>query len=187
MLEGYVTMDLFEAIKGRRSIRTFKATPVPEESLSEILKAASLAPSAGNFQAWEFIVVKDAALKLEICKAASNQTFVREAPINIVVCVNQNWYSKGYGKRGKELFSICDASAATENLLLAAHGLGLGSCWVGDFKDEVISELLGLPENVRPVAIVPIGYSDKTPQSRVKRPLEDQVHTEKYGIKQAFS
>lgn len=178
-------MDLFEAIKGRRSIRAFKSTPIPEALLDKILEAASSAPSAGNFQAWEFIVIKDASLKSELYRKATDHPFICDAPINIVVCVNQAWYSEGYGDRGKELYSICDAAAATENIHLAAHGLGLGSCWVGDFKDAVVSELLGLPPNVKPVAIVPIGYPDMTPSPRVKRPLGDSIHIEKYGVKKA--
>ncbi len=177
-------MDLFEAIKDRRSVRAFKSTPIPEESLVRILEAASWAPSTISWrgESWEFIVVKDPALRTELYRAASDQAFIREAPVCIVVCVDQIRYSEVYGSRGTELYAICDASAATENLLLAVHALGLGACWVGDFNDTVVSRLLGLPSSVKPIAILPVGYPDETPSPKPRRHLKDAVHIEKYGM-----
>ncbi|MGQ9513600.1 MAG: nitroreductase family protein [Thermoproteota archaeon] len=176
-------MDLFEAIKDRRSVRSFKQKPVPENLIKKILEAASLAPSAGNLQAWEFIIIKDSVTKMEISKAAFYQSFIAEAPVDVVVCANQKRSSERYGRRGRDLYSICDASAATQNLLLAAHALGLGSCWVGAFDETSVSKILGLPDGVKPIAIVPIGYAGETPSPRSRIPLREIVHMQRYGTK----
>ncbi|MBO3804309.1 MAG: nitroreductase family protein [Candidatus Brockarchaeota archaeon] len=168
-------------MRGRRSVRRFKPDPVPKRLLREVLEAASSAPSAGNLQSWEFVVVEDEATKEELSRAALGQSFVAEAPVSIVVCANQNRSSARYGRRGREFYSICDASAATQNLLLAAHGLGLGSCWVGAFEDELVSKVLGLPSGVKPVAIVPIGYPAEAPPPTPRLPLAEKVHARRYG------
>jgi nitroreductase len=173
-------MELFEAIKSRRSIRAFKSNPISDNLLERILEAASWAPSAGNLQSWEFIIVKDPGVKKELCRAALMQEFIYEAPVDIVVCANQVRSSRGYGARGRELYSICDSSAATQNLLLAIHGLGLGACWIGAFNDQVVSKVLNLPPGIRPIAIVPIGYPDGTPSSSMRLPLEKIVHRDKF-------
>lgn len=173
-------MELFEAIKGRRSIRTFKPDPIPDDVLNKILETACWAPSAGNMQSWEFVVVKDPAIKKELCGAALGQCFIYEAPVDVVVCANQNSSSSRYGDRGRELYSICDSSAATQNLLLAAHALGLGSCWIGAFHGEEVSRVLNLPSGIRPIAIVPIGYPNEKPHPPSRLPLERVAHRERY-------
>jgi nitroreductase len=173
-----MAVDLFDAIKGRRSVRRFKPTPIPKKLLDKVLEAASLAPSAGNLQSWEFVVVDDETARIELSRAALGQSFVAEAPVSIVVCANQNRSSTRYGRRGRELYSICDASAATENLLLAAYGLGLGSCWVGAFDEELVSKVLELPSGVKPIAIVPIGFPGEAPPPTPRDPL--RVHAQKY-------
>lgn len=176
-------MELFEAIKNRRSIRAFKSEPIPDDVLNRILEAACWAPSAGDLQPWEFIVVKDPTIKRELSGAALNQFFIYEAPAVVVVCANEDRSSWRYGARGRDFYVLCDCSAATQNLLLAAHGLGLGACWIGAFHDEEVSRVLGLPSGIRPVAIVPIGYPEEKPSPPSRLSLNRVVHREKYKEK----
>jgi nitroreductase len=176
-------MDVFEAIKGRRSIRSFKPTQIPDEFINKILEAACWAPSAGNLQSWEFILVKDEETKKELCNAALGQCFIQEAPLVIVVCANQNRSSSRYGDRGINLYSICDSSAAIQNILLSAYALGLGTCWVGAFYDEEVARILKLPDRIKPIAIIPIGYPNEKPKAPRRFPLNKVVHREKYEKK----
>src|SRR4030042_2359156 len=123
-------MELKEAIRNRQSVRSFRSTPIPKQVLEEILIAANRAPSAGNLQARDFIIVDDKKIKSQLCAAALNQTFLTEAPIIIVVCANKKRISP-YGTRGKELYCIQDAAAAVEHILLVAVDNRLDTCWVG--------------------------------------------------------
>ncbi|MEM2896306.1 MAG: nitroreductase family protein [Candidatus Bathyarchaeia archaeon] len=173
-------MDLFEVIKNRRSIRAFKSTPIPDEIVNKILEAACWAPSAGNLQSWEFILVKDEKTKEWLCDAALGQCFIQEAPLAIVVCANRNRSSSRYGSRGANLYSICDSSAAIQNILLSAYALGLGSCWVGAFHDDEVARILELPDGIRPVAIIPVGYPNESPKPPRRFPLDKVVHKERY-------
>ncbi len=176
-------MDIFDAIKNRRSVRKFKPDSIPDEVIQRILEAAQLAPSAGNLQARAFIIIKDSKVKRKLCKSALNQTFIEEAPVNIVVCADEAQSSAKYGSRGKVLYSIIDATAAAENLLLAVHALGLGSCWIGAFEEENVKKILNLPEGIKPIGIFPIGYPAEKPLPRDRLPLEAVVHKEKYETK----
>jgi len=171
-------VELYEAIQGRRSIRAFKSDPVPEEVLHRVLTAAIWAPSAGNLQPWEFVVVREPNRKRQLAKAALGQYFIAEAPIVVVVCANIRRTATYYGKRGAELYCIQDTAAATQNLLLAAHAEGLGACWIGAFREDKVASLLQLPPHVRPVAIVPIGYPAEKPRAPSRRPLSEVLHEE---------
>ena len=176
-------MDVFEAIRGRRSIRSYKSDPVPEEDLRKILEAAIHAPSAGNLQSWEFIIVRDEDRKNALAKAAYGQMFIAEAPIVIVVCANIDRTSWRYGKRGETLYCIQDTATAIMNMMLAAHALGYGTCWIGAFDEEKARKIVGLPKHVRPVAIIPLGKPDEQPSMPSRLPLSEVVHLEKYGEK----
>jgi len=167
--------NLFEIIKGRRSVRKFKPDPVPEEELREILEAATWAPSAGNTQEWRFIVVRDPGLKRELAAAAMEQRFLSEAPVVAVVCADLERIRRAYGERGVNVYALQDTAAATQNLLLAAHAKGLGACWVGAFSEVQVREALGLGQMMRPLALVPLGYPAQTPSPRPRRPLEEVV------------
>ena len=155
-------MDVKEAIQKRYSVRSFSDKKLSSDIISEIIKYAHLAPSAGNLQARDFIIVDDIEIKKELSRAASDQEFIVEAPVNVVVCANLNRISP-YGGRGKELYCIQDSAAAVEHILLLAVDNGLGACWVGAFNENEASKILNLPLHVRPVAIIPIGY----PKGRV--------------------
>lgn len=173
-------MDVFEAIKTRRSIRAFTQEAVSDKKIEMILDAARSAPSAGNIQPWIFIVVKNPNMKRRISEAALNQFFIEEAPVVIVVCADQERSRMGYGSRGANLYCIQDTAAATQNILLAAHSLGLGACWVGAFDEEEVRRILRFPRGVRPVAIVPIGHPAEKPRGIPKRPLSEVVRYETF-------
>lgn len=171
-------MDVFEAIKNRRSIRTFQGKAVSEEIVERLIDAARHAPSAGNIQPWEFVIVRKTQMKKQLSVAALNQTFIEEAPVVIVVCANEALSDQGYGSRGVNLYCIQDTAAATENILLAAYAMGLGACWIGAFKEQLVRNALNTPTHVRPVAIIPVGYSSERSTSRRRRPIREIVHRE---------
>jgi nitroreductase len=133
--------------------------PVTDEQIRIILDAGHMAPSAGNLQGREFIVVRDAGIRSRITKAALGQRFIEEAPVCIIVCTNLPRTRQRYGKRA-ELYVIQDTSASVMNMMLQAYDLGLGTCWVGAFDEGEVARTLGVPEGVRPVAVLPIGVPD---------------------------
>ncbi|KYH39232.1 MAG: hypothetical protein AYL30_000810 [Candidatus Hecatellales archaeon B24] len=173
-------MEVFEAIYGRRSVRSFKPNPFPEEFLMKILDAGRWAPSAGNVQPWEFIVVREQKLKEGLSMAALHQTFIAEAPVVIVVCADLDRARGSYGLRGETLYCLQDTAAAVQNMLLAACSLGLGTCWVGAFDEEAVKAVLEIPERYRPVAIIPVGYPGETPGKTPRRSLRSILHMEKF-------
>ena len=174
-------MDVFECIRRRRSIRAYKKDHVSEDHLKEILKAATWAPSAGNLQSWEFIIVRDHTTKVRLAEAAYGQYFIVEAPVIIVVCANEERSASRYGDRGRTLYTIQDTAAAIQNMLLAAYALGYGTCWVGAFNENDVKRILDLPKTVRPVAIVPLGRPNENPVPPRRLELKRVVHLEKFG------
>jgi len=170
-------MDTFEAIETRRSVRQFKTDhDISDEDIEKILHAAIMAPSAGNSQCWHFIVVRDAFLKERLAKEAGQQLFIEQAPIVIVVCADLEKSRAAYGDRGHATYALQDTAAATENMLLAARALNLGACWIGSFEEAKASDILGLPKNLRPVAMVPIGVPNE-PTKRIppRRKIDEVV------------
>jgi len=174
------TLEVFEAIRTRRSIRTFTSEGVSEEEVRELIDAARHAPSAGNIQPWEFVIVRDPQRKHRLAAAALDEMFIEEAPVVIVVCANEAQSGLGYGARGVSLYCLQDAAAATQNMLLTACALGLGTCWVGAFYEEDVRKVLKVPRGVRPVAIVPVGHAAEKPSPRVKRSINEIVHYETF-------
>lgn len=142
-------MDVFEAIKSRKSIRAYDSRPVPDAILSEILESARLAPSAMNYQPWHFVVVTDPA-KREILSKARYAKFLKEAPMVIVGCGNK--------KKSPEWYVI-DVTIAMQNMILTATNKGLGTCWIGSFDEEEVRNLLKIPNNYRVVAMMSLGYA----------------------------
>ncbi|MCX8153203.1 MAG: nitroreductase family protein [Candidatus Bathyarchaeota archaeon] len=172
-------MELLEAIRGRRSVRAFKPQDVPKAIVEQLIDAARHAPSAGNLQPWEFIIVRQPDVKRRLAEAA-RQAFVEEAPVVIVVCADENRAAMGYGSRGKTLYCIQDTAAATQNILLMAYSLGLGTCWVGAFNEDEARRILKLPTGIRPVAIIPVGYPAKTPTPSSRRPLSQIIRHDSF-------
>ena len=140
------------------SLKKFSDKNLSADIIPELIKYANLAPSAGNLQARDFIIVDNRKVKKRLSIAALNQEFIVEAPVNIVVCANLDRISP-YGRRGRELYCIQDAAAAVEHILLLSADKGLGACWVSAFDEYEVSKVLNLPLHVRPVAIIPIGYT----------------------------
>ena len=148
-------MDTLEAILSRRSIRMFTGEPVPESSVTILLEAAMSAPSANNQQPWHFVVVKDRVMLNKIPEFHPYSDMLRQAPLAIAVCADlQAELSEGLW--------IQDCSAATQNILLAAHAMGLGAVWLGVYpiSERVtgLHQLLGLPEHIVPLSLVCVGY-----------------------------
>jgi nitroreductase len=171
-------MDLMEAIKTRRSIRRFRETPVPENLLKEVLNAARLAPSADNAQPWKIIVVRDEQMKQKVTQASNGQKFLVQAPVVLVVCGIPEEAFQTVG--GYMSSHVIDASIALDHVTLAAHSLGLGTCWVAWFKEEKVKDILGIPEDVRVVALTPLGYPDESPERPSRKNLEELIAYDKY-------
>jgi nitroreductase len=171
-------LDVFKAIKTRRSIRAFKDKRVTDREVKKLIEAARWAPSAGNIQPWEFIVVRDPEVKHGLCEAALNQTFIEKASVVIVVCADPVRSSKRYGSRGINLYCLQDTAAASQNILLTTHAAGLAACWVGAFNEEAAKRVLSVPDELRPIAIIPVGYPAEKPRARLRRSLDEITHHE---------
>lgn len=163
-------MDILQAVRERRSIRDFHEKDIPPEIIDKLIDALIWAPSAGNLQARKFYFIKDRGLKRDIASAALNQGFIAEAPLVIVGCTDSR-LSHRYGERGVSLYSIQDVAASIMGMMLVAHENSLGTVWVGAFREAEISKVLGLPDYLRPVVIVPAGYASRipSPPPRVSR------------------
>lgn len=166
-------MDFMDLTWERQSIRAFKADEVPIEKINKLLEAARSAPSGGNCQPWHFFVIRDSSVKQRIHDESCNQGFILTAPVHIVVCADLPRTSERYGERGRTLYCLQDTGAAIQNLLLCAAEEGLGTCWCGAFDESAMSRILGLDANLRPIALIPVGYPDQKPNKRPRRPLEE--------------
>ncbi len=176
-------MDVFDCIESRVSVRNYDKKDVPNELLAQVLVAGTYAPSAGNTQEWEFIIVRDREKKIKLSKAALRQEHVEEAPVVIVVVANLKKIGLKYRERGKEVYSLQDTAACIQNMLLMAHDLGLGACWIGAFEEDKVGSIVQLPEDVRPVAMItlgfPLSYKEAHETNRVS--FERLTWEEKYG------
>ena len=170
-------MDCIETINRRRSIRKFKNTDIGKENMDILLNAAQAAPSAGNMQGRDFIVVSDRTIKRELVVAARDQHFIASAPIIIVVVANIRRSSIRYGKRG-ELYAVQDATASVMNIMLAATSIELGTCWIGAFDEDMVKDILKIPISERPIAMVPVGYPDEYPVMPQRMDLDQVLHRE---------
>lgn len=163
-------MDALEALFTRRSIRKYTDEPVSDEDLTTILEAGMNAPSANNRQPWQFVVVDDREKLNAIMDVHPYSRMLAEAPVAIIVCgdttVSENYWEQ-------------DCSAATENILIAARALGLGTCWLGVTpnaqRTPAIAELFGLPDPVKPLNVIALGHPAED-KGRVERYNEDRVH-----------
>ncbi len=176
-------MDFFAVLQERRSIRAFHSTPVEETTLWRIVEAANRAPSAGNLQAYTIVVVRDPERKHSLAKAAWGQWFIAQAPVVLVFLADSLRSQRRYGQRGATLFSVQDATIACVYAQMAATALGLGSCWVGAFDDETVRSIVSAPPDLRPVAILPIGYPAESPLPTARRSWNDLVHQEQVSTR----
>jgi nitroreductase len=157
-------MDVMQAIRERRSIRQFTDYRIPEETVDKLIDALIWAPSAGNLQSRKFYLVRDDVLKMKLAVAALNQTFIAEAPLVVVGCTD-SLVSSRYGERGINLYTIQDVAASLMCMMLAAYEMGLGTVWVGAFREKEAAKALELPGNLWPVAIVPVGRPARVPKA----------------------
>ena len=162
-------MEVYEAIAYRRSIRNYLDKPVEEEKIERVLEAGRLAPSAANKQEWHFIIVRDKELLEKLMKAAGDQKFVAEAPVVIAACALD---SSHVMKCGQPSYSI-DVAIALSFMNLQATELGLGCCWIGHFEEGEVKEILKIPDTVRVVQLLTLGYFEENPPPKSrKRPDE---------------
>jgi nitroreductase len=163
-------MNILDIIIRRRSIRDFKDEEIPQDLVDGLAESLRWAPSAGNMQSRKFYFVFNKEVKNQIATAALNQQFIARAPLVVVACLNKR-ISVRYGERGVNLYAIQDVSMSIMNMMLTAHAMGLGTVCVGAFNEFDIIELLDLPDHLRPISIVPIGFPVKTPlpTSRLNR------------------
>jgi nitroreductase len=168
-------------IKNRRSVRKYLEKDVSNELIEKVLESASYAPSCGNYQPWEFIVVKRQALKNDLAEASYNQKWITEVPVLIVACLNGRLAGAVYGERGLRLYGIQAVAAAIQNMLLTAESLGLGTCWVGAFSELMVARILQCPEYVRPCAIITLGYPAEKPCMPYRQDKKEYIHHEVFG------
>jgi nitroreductase len=169
-------MDVSQAIKSRRSIRAFQDKEVETDKLDKVLEAARLAPSANNRQEWKFIIVKNKDKRERLTIAAANQTFVGEAPIVIVACATE---SQSIMTCGQPRYTV-DVSISVSFMILQAQELGLGTCWLGKFSEDDVRQILGIPDDIRVVAMTPLGYPAEDPTTRSRKDMEQIVCIDKY-------
>ncbi|OGD28173.1 MAG: nitroreductase [Candidatus Aminicenantes bacterium RBG_13_63_10] len=171
-------MTILDVVRGRRSVRAFKPDPVPEEALGRALEAARLAPSAKNLQPWKFIVIRDLETRRRLAAASAGQSFMAGAPLIIAAC---GFPGQSYTRLGRYMNSWpVDVAIAFEHLILQAREDGLGTCWIGAFEEEAVKDILGVPAEVRVLALTPLGYPAESPAFRGRKSLEDIVSTDQW-------
>jgi len=170
--------SLMDIIEKRKSIRSYKPQEVSEEDLNYVLEAFRKAPSAKNLQPWKLIVVKDRKKINDLAIACNNQTFLTQAPVLIVACALED---EAYGKMGGYMNSFpVDIGIALEHLILAATERGLGTCWIGAFNEKMVKDVLDIPDNVRVVALTPLGYPAEEGRLRGRKSLSEIVCYDRY-------
>ena len=166
-------MTVLEVISKRRSIRKYKPDPIPHQVLERVLEAARLAPSGNNLQPWKFIVVKNQVIRQKLAEASRRQYFMAEAPITIVAC---GYPDNCYPRMGRYMKSWpVDVAIALEHLILQAAEEGLGTCWIGAFEEEKVKRILSVPEEVKVLALTPLGCPAEEPPARRRKPLEEII------------
>ena len=160
-------MSLVDTILSRRSVRRYEKKKVPEDVLNEILEAGRQAPSANNVQPWHFIVLTDYEIREKLSHGRWN-TFIKDSAFTIVGCGH---IGNDYGRK----WSTIDTTIALQNMVIAAWALGIGSCWIGDFKEKEVKKLLSIPEDWKVVALISFGYPAEQLEGRGKKSLTEIV------------
>ncbi len=172
--------DILDLINSRRNIKAFLPKFVSWEKISRIIDAGRHAPSSGNLQNWKFVVIIEPEQKQQIAQACYEQYEIAQAGVLIIVCNEVEKVERYYGLRGERLYSIQNCAAATQNMLLEAHSLGLGTRWIGGFDEEEIKSMLNIFGDVRPQAIIAVGYPKEIPPKPPKYPLETVIYFHKW-------
>ncbi|UCC68355.1 MAG: nitroreductase family protein [Armatimonadota bacterium] len=169
-----MALDTIVAIMQRRSVRKYEHKSIPDEDLHTIIEAGRNAPSAANRQPWHFIVIKDAEQRRKVAEACSDQHWMADAAVIVAgvgkPSVNEKWYP-------------VDVAIAMQNMILSATALGYGTCWIGAFDDKRVADLLGVPEDMRVVALTPVGVPGDQPEPRPRQPLSEFASLDRYGKK----
>mgnify|MGYP005832043833 CR=1 FL=1 len=162
-------MDVFEVIKARRSIRKYRNQRIPDDALDRILESARFAPSAGSRYPWFLVVVRKDETKKALAIACNNVNYISECDVFIAAAgdPSQQWY-------------VTDTSVAIEHMVLTAWEMGIGSCWVGNYNEDLIKTLLSIPQDKRLVACLTLGYANESPSPRPRKDMSDLVYREKY-------
>ena len=179
-------LPVLEIIRERGSIRKYRDKPVPRSDLQKILEAARLAQSAANRQPWQFIVVTNNELRDKLIDAAHwpdrpPQSSVSTAPI-VIICLADPEMSRKVGPFDGFLI---DLAIAIENMALTAWDLGIGSCWIGAFQEDKVKALLNIPENLRVVSLLTLGYADEQPRPKSRKFLNETIYYQMYGQRTA--
>lgn len=172
-------MQLQEIIKKRQATRDYLDKHISQELIQKILEMAKLAPSAGNLQAMRVIIVKDRKLRQELkAQCRGLLRFTTSPPVILVICSVPEESAVKYEDRGRNLYALQDATIFASYLQLAAVSLGLASCWVGSFNEETVSDVIGLPDNLTPVALITIGYSEEAIRQKQRKDLKELIFRE---------
>ncbi|MCL5985155.1 MAG: nitroreductase family protein [Actinobacteria bacterium] len=171
-------MQLLELMRSRHSIRGYSNREIEKEKLDYVIEAFRVAPSAKNIQPWHLVVVNDRGIINKLVPACNNQAFIAEAPIVIAVIGDEE---NAYGRMGGYANSLfVDIGIALEHLILAAWEKGLGTCWIGAFKEEEVKGILNIPKDLRVVALTPLGYPDAEPRDRGRKSVREIVHYNRF-------
>jgi nitroreductase len=171
-------MDVKTAIRTRRSIRAYDSREVEEEKLVRVLESGRLSPSASNRQERRFIVIRDAGTRKALSEAARNQKFLADAPVVIAACSVEKEYVMSCG----QLAYPIDTAIAVDHMTLAAVEEGLGTCWIGAFDEKKVKEILNIPDEIRVVTLLPIGYPSDIPRPTPRKSLDEIVLWETWRI-----
>jgi nitroreductase len=169
-------MDFLEIAKKRYSCRAYKPDPVEDEKLQQVLEAAQVAPTACNLQPFQLIVIHTKGREAQLRRIYSSSWFT-QAPLVICAC---GIPSESWRRRDGKNYCEVDVTIAMDHLILAAAGLGLGTCWIGAFNPDAAREILGLPDNVEPIAFTPLGYPADSPGRKGRKSLDEIVRYEQW-------
>ena len=182
-------MEFKVVVNKRRSIRSYKDKAVSDSQILELIELGHKAPTAGNIQPWEFIIVKNEENKRKITDTTFrgndfdgdlHQEWMMEAPVFIVFCANRERAYARYKEKALKTLIYLDLSACIENVILGAVDMGLDTCYISGFKEEKLREVLNLPVSHEAVAVLTVGYAKEDGVSRPKLPINDLIYYEKF-------
>ncbi|MDD1729551.1 MAG: nitroreductase family protein [Methanospirillum sp.] len=171
--------DFGQFLSTRRSVRRYQDREVEPELLDTILKMGEKAPSAGNVESWDIVVVRDPSVREFLADAALQQEHIAHAPVVLVVCANYVRSMARYSERGI-LYALEEATIVATYLMLGAQAAGLATCWTGGFDDEQVRDILKLPTHIRPVTLLTLGYGAEAAISPVRRDVQEHIHQDEW-------
>jgi len=172
-------MEVSKAIKERRSIRSYYSRPITPTQVNEVLDAGRYAPSAGNVQDFRFIIVRNEESKKAMADL-TGQAWMKQAPVHIIVCSDVKKVKRLHGKLGEEKYCLQNTAACVQNMLLKAHAMGLGTCWVDPIDESEVKEQFKIKEGIRPVVIITLGYPKSEKKEAKRDDLDTLVHYEEW-------